>query len=875
VRGIPYAPRVTDLANLVLAVDSTSVPKATAALDGLTAAGARAEAATLGLRGGIKGAGAEATAMAAGAQAAARAAVDQAAGFKASTDAVRLNTMAMRESLVVAREISRGNFTRLPGSLTILAQGISAQGGGLSGYVQALTQTLGIVKKVQDAELAEQAAATASAAAAVRAAAQRAGANILAADTEVGLAEAQARLAEGSTATAVAQARLAAAHEGVAAAAEQAAIAEDALAVAEGRASEAAKAAQASTVTRLGTMGKLLGLTTLAALGAEGAFKAFQATVDDSGALDKYAASLVKTKDQLKELEDKVGGFQITWGDVFNGIAKATTDAIGSSMWDNLKEQNRSGFALMLHNSIEFSSQVYGALRGTYQTIVDDWSKLPAVFGDAFYSAVNAAIGALNKLVKFGTDQINALIASVNKLPWVHLGSVSAPQIGAVDNPYAGSAKGVGSDLSANVSKYTGQARGALQGAANAVYQDILDAAEERIKGGAPKDKKGRAAREKQQPADHADDMIAKLDEEILSAKIALTKDANEEAALKVQQLRVARDKTINDAAQMLVEHKITASEFEMIKVRAEELDNLKEKAVLNARDIALLTQQQAVLDQTYGFQLDGLRFADEMATTADDHRKAQLAILKVVYDQKLADLKILEEKQRIAGDLAAVRLTQGKIAQLPTEQAQDQARTLQRTMNPLEAWAKQVPHDAASINEALQSIQVKGFDGIASAIAGVVTGTESLGKAFKDVARSIVSDIIQMTVKMLIFRAISGIFGKVGGSGGGGVVNLDIGAFPARAGGGPVGAGQTYMVGERGPELFRPSSAGTIIPNHKLANDNGGGEITLRIVTDGSFEAQVQQIAGQVVVQAAPIIVKTAAQTTVQQISRKTLNGR
>jgi hypothetical protein len=223
--------------------------------------------------------------------------------------------------------------------------------------------------------------------------------------------------------------------------------------------------------------------------------------------------------------------------------------------------------------------------------------------------------------------------------------------------------------------------------------------------------------------------MIAKLDEEILSAKISLTKDAAEEAALKVQQLRIARDKTINDAAQLLATHRITASEFEMIKVRAEELDNLKEKAVLNARDIALLTQQQAVLDQTYGFQLDGLRFADEMATTADDHRKAQLAILKVVYDQKLADLKILEEKQRIAGDLAAVRLTQGKIAQLPTEQAQDQARTLQRTMNPLEAWAKQVPHTAAEINQAFQSIQVKGIDGIATALAGVVTGTESLGK--------------------------------------------------------------------------------------------------------------------------------------------------
>jgi hypothetical protein len=36
---------------------------------------------------------------------------------------------------------------------------------------------------------------------------------------------------------------------------------------------------------------------------------------------------------------------------------------------------------------------------------------------------------------------------------------------------------------------------------------------------------------------------------------------------------------------------------------------------------------------------------------------------------------------------------------------------------------------------------------------------------------------------------------------------------YDQRASGGPVSGGQTYLVGERGPELFRPSSSGTIIP--------------------------------------------------------------
>ncbi len=47
-------------------------------------------------------------------------------------------------------------------------------------------------------------------------------------------------------------------------------------------------------------------------------------------------------------------------------------------------------------------------------------------------------------------------------------------------------------------------------------------------------------------------------------------------------------------------------------------------------------------------------------------------------------------------------------------------------------------------------------------------------------------------------------------GGGGGGVSG-------ARAMGGSVESGKTYLVGERGPELFTPSFSGNITPNRKL----------------------------------------------------------
>jgi hypothetical protein len=57
---------------------------------------------------------------------------------------------------------------------------------------------------------------------------------------------------------------------------------------------------------------------------------------------------------------------------------------------------------------------------------------------------------------------------------------------------------------------------------------------------------------------------------------------------------------------------------------------------------------------------------------------------------------------------------------------------------------------------------------------------------------------------------------------------------YSGRAQGGPVGAGQTYMVGERGPETFRaPAGGGTIIPNGQ-----GGGAVNVNF-TVNAIDAQ------------------------------------
>ncbi len=78
---------------------------------------------------------------------------------------------------------------------------------------------------------------------------------------------------------------------------------------------------------------------------------------------------------------------------------------------------------------------------------------------------------------------------------------------------------------------------------------------------------------------------------------------------------------------------------------------------------------------------------------------------------------------------------------------------------------------------------------------------------------------------------AISNGLGAIGGGGllGGLVQSLAgvLGGAPGRATGGPVVGGRAYRVGERGPELFVPTSAGQIV----AAPAGSGGQGALRPV--------------------------------------------
>lgn len=82
--------------------------------------------------------------------------------------------------------------------------------------------------------------------------------------------------------------------------------------------------------------------------------------------------------------------------------------------------------------------------------------------------------------------------------------------------------------------------------------------------------------------------------------------------------------------------------------------------------------------------------------------------------------------------------------------------------------------------------------------------------------------------------------------------VNSLFGLSGARANGGHVNAGSTYLVGERGRELFTPSTSGSIISNDNLNQGGGDTYVTVQSMLDAQvLDERTYKISNGVVSQA------------------------
>jgi TP901 family phage tail tape measure protein len=275
-------------------------------------------------------------------------------------------------------------------------------------------------------------------------------------------------------------------------------------------------------------------------------------------------------------------------------------------------------------------------------------------------------------------------------------------------------------------------------------------------------------------------------------------------------------------------------------------------EATLDA-DQKIYAVQQAIKEQ----EADRTKSFD--AIIAD--LNLELALKTATTEQAREQLRLEAEIAKIRGDKSLTDPQKDKIERRKRELARPKtdrerlegaAAGVKAELDTLTDPINMITTAAAGIGDAFST----SFKGI---ISGSMTAKEALASFFTSVADMFLDMAAQIIAKMITMAILNAVLGVLPGGGGfagnaagfGGTFDAGIpaignttnfsGAFKARANGGPVSSGQTYMVGERGPELFVPGRSGTIVPNGAM-----GGDTTNVVVNVDAKGSNVEGDAGQ-----------------------------
>jgi hypothetical protein len=207
-------------------------------------------------------------------------------------------------------------------------------------------------------------------------------------------------------------------------------------------------------------------------------------------------------------------------------------------------------------------------------------------------------------------------------------------------------------------------------------------------------------------------------------------------------------------------------------------------------------------------------------------------------------ELAVLKEMQRVreeSGDLGlftafdsgpivtTLESIKGKIG-TTTESLSDLAGNLQDEMpsafETFMASLQRTRQLAGDLTPQLEKLGDQAITGLGDSFTSAITGAKNFSDAIKSMAKSVVDSLIRILVQKYLvdaaFGAITGGFG--GGAGAGAGAGGGGGGLPQFANGGVATGGRPAIVGEKGPELFIPSTTGRVVPNDQL----GGGGVTV-----------------------------------------------
>ena len=355
------------------------------------------------------------------------------------------------------------------------------------------------------------------------------------------------------------------------------------------------------------------------------------------------------------------------------------------------------------------------------------------------------------------------------------------------------------------------------------------------------------AAREAQRVADVVRDQQFITKQKGIQTKFAqLIFDAEQSAdPIRVRQLQTVEALVLagNETARLLEEEENGVARLAIARARQGEAEAIRQEGLQDV--LKLQIEQQKNFDEIIA-GLD-LELALKSATTEQAREQLRLAY----------ELAKLKGQGFTPEQIGAITAKKTELAAPKTDQQNitDKIGKLKDEIADLTS----ISNIAITSAEGIGNAFAQSFQGL---ISGTMTAKEALGSFFKSVADmflEMAAQIIAKQITMIVLQTILKALGAVGGGGGGGFSGNAAGfggSFDAgipsignttsfagafgRAGGGPAAGGMPYLVGERGPELFMPSSNGGVMSNNDLrsAMNNQGGGTAGSPVLNMSFES-------------------------------------
>jgi len=349
------------------------------------------------------------------------------------------------------------------------------------------------------------------------------------------------------------------------------------------------------------------------------------------------------------------------------------------------------------------------------------------------------------------------------------------------------------------------------------------------------------------------DNVLQRLGKSFLEGGVSL----DEQIAMK-QRLVDAREaelKTLMAAAQAeaaaALEKEKAAAAANTQEVASTELTNtlkkLEEKTLQTKFELAGYTKEQVKALQSSGLLADAqgdlqiVQIAltdgyDKIIKAVDDYTTAQDALTKKEEEAEAKKKALAQAAETFAANQEKLKdLIKETIA--PTTELEEQIAALELHLGGAGSKIEgaELALEKLRLELLMQDPVISAFtdgvnrmsDQLADALADAALdgklSLEDLGDAFKQTLREMIADAMKAQI---IKPLLSSIFGGIGGAIGGPVGDF-IGGIGQNATGGPVIKGAPYIVGERGPELFVPQGAGSVV-NAATTRGLGGGSGTV-----------------------------------------------